>query len=236
VGGAAWEVAGRIAAPESMAPVSTTLLRVWELLADPAFLEQLGGSLALFTVGVGIAILCGVPLGLLMARLSWLRVALEDYLTVAYATPMAALVPFIISLLGFGFGPKVLVVTLFAVFPLLFNTLEGARSLKPEQLEVAYAYNSSEAALWRDVLLPYTLPFILTGTRQAIGRGLVGMVVGEFFLGASGIGLTIMERSRDFDMAGVFATILIVTLIGLALMSGARQIEGRVAAWRGVSP
>src|SRR4029078_261046 len=105
-----------------------------------------------------------------------LRVAIEPYIMILYATPIVALIPFILSLMGFGFSAKVLVVFLFALFPLLFNTIEGARSLKPELIEVARSFRSSERALWVDLLIPYTLPFVMTGVRQAIGRALVGMV------------------------------------------------------------
>ena len=95
---------------------------------------------------------------------------------------MVALIPFILSMMGFGFAPKVLVVFLFAVFPVLYNTVEGARSIKPEMIEVAQSFRSSEWALWREVMLPYTLPYTMTGVRQAIGRALVGMIAAEFFL------------------------------------------------------
>ena len=106
----------------------------------------------------------------------------RSYIMMLYATPMVALIPFILSMMGFGFAPKVLVVFLFAVFPVLYNTVEGARSIKPELIEVARSFRSSEWALWREVMLPYTLPYIMTGVRQAIGRALVGMVAAEFFL------------------------------------------------------
>ncbi len=110
-----------------------------------------------------------------------------------YATPMVALIPFILSMMGFGFAPKVLVVFLFAVFPVLYNTVEGARSIKPELIEVAQSFRSSEWALWREVMLPYTLPYTMTGVRQAIGRALVGMVAAEFFLSSTGLGQIIMS-------------------------------------------
>src|SRR6202030_680348 len=116
----------------------------------------------------------GIPFGLLLARVRLLRIALESYITVLNATPMAALIPFILSMMGFGFAPKVLVVFLFAVFPIIYNTVEGARSIRPELIEVARSFRSTEWALWREVLVPYTLAFTMTGVRQAIGRALVG--------------------------------------------------------------
>src|SRR3989304_3208897 len=117
--------------------------------------------------------------------------------------------------MGFGFAPKVLVVFLFAVFPILYNTIEGARSIKPEMLEVAKSFRSREWAIWRDVLVPYTLPFAMTGIRLGIGRGLVGMVAAEFFLSGSGLGLLVFRSGQDFDIPGVYGTIIVITLVGV---------------------
>jgi ABC-type nitrate/sulfonate/bicarbonate transport system permease component len=138
-------------------------------------------------------------------------------------------------MMGFGFAPKVVVVYLFAVFPILYNTIEGARSVRPELIEVARSFRSSEARLWRDVMIPYTLPFALTGMRQGIGRGLVGMVVAEFFLSASGIGRLIIVSERDFDTAGVLAAIIVISVLGALLMGLGRLLENRFAAWRGIA-
>jgi NitT/TauT family transport system permease protein len=125
-----------------------------------------------------------------------------------------------------------LVVFLFAVFPILYNTVEGARSIRPELIEVARSFRSSEWALWRDVMVPYTLPFAMTGVRQAIGRALVGMVAAEFFLSSTGLGQVIMMASQNFDTAGVLASILVIGLIGVALMRLGRSIEAHFARWR----
>ncbi len=103
------------------------------------------------------------------------------------------------------------------MFPVLYNTVEGARSIKPELIEVARSFRSSEWALWREVMLPYTLPYTMTGVRQAIGRALVGMVAAEFFLSSTGLGQIIMTASQNFDTAGVFASILVIGLIGVGL-------------------
>jgi ABC-type nitrate/sulfonate/bicarbonate transport system permease component len=228
----AWEVIGRNTSPAFMVPLSDTLVRLWQLVADGNFIAQFLDSAALFATGMALALVVGMPLGLLLARVQSLRVALEPYIMILYATPMVALIPFILSLMGFGFVPKVLVVFLFAVFPILYNTIEGARSIKPEMIEVARSFRSGEWALWREVMLPYTLPFTMTGVRQAIGRGLVGMVAAEFFLSSNGLGQIIMMASQSFDTAGVFAMILVISLIGIALMRAGLMIEQHFARWR----
>jgi len=240
LGAVIWELAGRNANAVFMAPligdaqVPGAARRLLEFIGDSYFHDALLSSLKLFATGFALALVVGVPLGIILARLALLRVALESYLLVLYATPMVALIPFILSILGFGFWPKVLVVFLFAVFPILYNTLEGARSVKPELLEVAGSFRAGEWSIWRDILIPYTLPFALTGVRQATGRALVGMIAAEFFLSTSGLGEVIMIASRTPDMASMLAAIVLIAVLGVLMMRGAQALEHRYAAWRGV--
>ena len=229
---AIWEIAGRSTSAAFMVPFSETVSQLWQLARTGEFIRQLLDSAELFLTGFVLALAVGAPLGLLFARVRVLRVGLEPYIMILYATPMVALIPFILSLMGFGFAPKVLVVFLFAVFPVLYNTIEGARSLKPELIEVAKSYRSSEWSLWREVMLPYTMPYIMTGVRQSIGRALVGMIAAEFFLSSTGLGQLIMSASQNFDTAGVFASIFVIGLIGVGLMRVGLAIEQRFAHWR----
>jgi len=230
---ALWETAGRRTSTAFMAPLSATLVRFGQLMASGQIVRRAAESLTLLFTGFALAVLAGAPLGLLLARSRTLRVALEDYVTILNALPIVALVPFILSMMGFGFAPKVLVVFLFAVFPVLFNTVEGARSIDPELVEVARSFRSGEWALWREVMVPHALPFTMTGIRQGAGRGLVGMVVAEFFLSSSGLGQVILLASQDFDTPTLLATILAIAGLGVGLMEAARALENRLAAWRG---
>lgn len=237
-----WESVGWSSNQAIMAPLigggdhPGTIPRLYKYFVhDEEYRLSLLQSVALFSTGFSLALLGAIPLGIVMARFVTLRIALESYILVLYVTPMIALIPFILSILGFAFWPKVLVVYLFAFFPILYNTLEGARSVKPELLEVAKSFRSSEIAIWRDILIPYTLPYALTGIRQAAGRALVGMVAAEFFLSTSGLGEELITASRNFDMAGVLATILVITVLGVSFMKVAQIFEHKYAAWRGVN-
>ena len=231
-GAALWEIVGRNSNAAFLVPLSETLVRLTQLMATREFAVQFLDSATLFVTGVGLALVVGMPLGLLLARARIVRIALDPYIMTLYATPMVALIPFILSLMGFGFAPKVLVVFLFSVFPVLYNTVEGARSIKPELIEVARSYRSSERALWREVMVPYTLPYTMTGVRQAIGRALVGMVAAEFFLSSTGLGQLIMGASQNFDTAGVFAAILLIGLLGVGLNRVGTMLEAHFARWR----
>jgi len=229
---ALWEIAGRSTSRAFMVPFSETLVRLWQLVTRGEFIAQFSDSAELFLTGFVLALIVGAPLGLLLARVRILRVGVEPYIMILYATPMVALIPFILSMMGFGFAPKVLVVFLYSVFPVLYNTVEGARSIKPELIEVAKSYRSTEWSLWREVMLPYTLPYMMTGVRQAIGRALVGMIAAEFFLSSTGLGQLIMGASQDFDTAGVFASILVIGIIGVGLTRLGLMIEQHFARWR----
>lgn len=231
-GALVWEIAACFTTRAFWAPLSETLGSLAEAARTGVLMRQALSSFQLYLTGLALAILVGAPLGLLLARVRWLRVAVENYIMMLYATPMVALIPFILSMMGFGFAPKVLVVFLFAVFPVLYNTIEGARSVRPELVEVAHAFRSSEWQLWRDVMIPYTLPYTMTGIRQAIARGLVGMVAAEFFLSPSGLGQMIMMGSQNFDTPGLLAAILVIVVLGVLLMDLGRYLERRFAPWR----
>ena len=240
LGAAIWEFAGRNANPIFMAPLfgdrdhAGAVVRLIDFFGDSDFRGAILSSLLLFVTGFAFALAVAVPLGIVLARFVLLRVALESYILVLYVTPMVALIPFVLSIMGFGFWPKVLVVFLFAFFPILYNTLEGARSVKPELLEVAGSFRAGEWSIWRDIIIPYTLPFALTGIRQATGRALVGMIAAEFFLSTSGLGEVIMVASRTPDMANMLAAIFLITMVGVVLMRATQAAEKSFSAWRGV--
>jgi NitT/TauT family transport system permease protein len=227
-----WEFVGNRADPIFLVSLTDTLQRLGQLIASGVLPNALVDSLSVFAIGLTAGILVGAPFGLLLARVRFLREGAEGYVTAFYATPMVALIPFILAIFGFGFFPKVIVVFLFTVFPVIISVFEGASSVDKRFLEVAHSFRASEQAIWRDVVLPYTLPFFMTGVRLAIARGLVGMIAAEFFLAVSGLGELILVTSRRFDTGGVFASILVVCLLGVILMAVGQRLEDRFAAWR----
>jgi ABC-type nitrate/sulfonate/bicarbonate transport system permease component len=142
-----------------------------------------------------------------------------------------ALIPFILAF-GFGLKQKLIVVVLFGVFPILINTIEGARSVNESLLEVARSYRSTERKLWRHVIIPYTLPYTMTGIRQAIARCLVGMIAAEFLLSSTGLGDLIIRNTQIFETGRVLGAVLTITLLATLLMSIGRAIENHFARWK----
>ena len=227
-----WQVLGAHTSSLVFVSLSATLARLGQMISDGSLPSALAASFAAYGAGVALAIVAGAAAGLLLARRDLLRQAFEPYLIALYAAPMVALIPFLLSLLGYGFWPKVIVVFLFAYFPVQFATQRGAQSISPELVDVARSFRTSERGIWRHVVIPYTLPYLMTGVRQALARGLVGMIAAEFFLSAGGLGSLLITQSEQFDTAGMLATTLVITFIGVALMAIGRLVEARFARLR----
>lgn len=235
IGAVTWQLVGMHSSSQVFVTLTATLRGLGSLMSDGTLPSAMANSFSTYAVGMLLAIVLGALGGVLLARRALLRVALEPYLVALYAAPMVALIPFLLALLGFGFWPKVVVVGLFAVFPVLFNTQRGAQSLPAELLDVARSYRSRERDIWRHVVLPYTLPYLMTGVRQSLARGLVGMIAGDFFLSSNGLGSLLIIASERFDTAQMLATTLVITLVGVALMAIGRAVEKHFAPWRGGS-
>jgi ABC-type nitrate/sulfonate/bicarbonate transport system permease component len=228
----AWQLIGLHSANFVFVPLTTTLSSLGSLISNGSLPSALASSFSVYAVGVALAIVVGAVIGMLFARRTLLRKAFEPYLVALYATPMVALIPFLLALIGYGFWPKVIVVFLFSFFPVEFATQRGAQSIAPELLDVAHAFHASERQIWRHVVIPYTLPYLMTGVRQALARGLVGMISAEFFLSAGGLGSLLITQSEQFDTGDMLAVTLIITLIGVILMAIGRTFERRFARWR----
>ena len=232
LGALLWQYAGNHTQQSSFVSFTRTIAALWHLTKDGELYHALVSSLYLFGTGLGISILIGFVAGLVLARVPVLRVALEPYIAAFYATPMVALIPFILAVIGFEFNAKLIVVVLFGVWPILINTLEGARSVNVELLEVARSYRSNEPKLWLHVIVPYTLPFTMTGVRQSIARCLVGMIASEFLLSSSGLGNLIIINTQRFETGNVLAAVLTMTVLATLLMAIGRALENRFARWR----
>jgi NitT/TauT family transport system permease protein len=122
-------------------------------------------------------------------------------------------------------------VFLFCVFPVLINTYQGVRECDKNMLEVARSFRSNEWRMWRDVLFPFALPYIAAGVRLAIGRGLVGVVIAEFYTTISGLGYMITRYAHIFDMDKTFVPIILLMFLGVSLTSGLKWLERRIAPW-----
>jgi len=233
VGAVIWELAARIYFdPIFFAPLSEIVTSLVTLFGTDTCWRALAESLQLFVAGFPIGAILGLVIGVAIGRVSLVAAALESYVTLLYVTPPIALIPFVLSILGFGYWPKAIIVAWFVFFPVCITTIEGVRAVNPRLIEVAHSFGSSEAKIWKDILIPSTIPYAMSGIRQGIALGFVGVVAAEFLLDASGIGLLLRTYSRLYQTGNLFAAVLIMTALGLSVMAIGRVIERRFAPWR----
>jgi len=227
-----WELVGPLVNPIFFSYPSKIALAFWELTVVTGELQHyMWESLAILFYGLAIAIVVGVPLAILMARFRPVDWALDLPVNAMYATPMVALVPVLVLWFGIYMEAKVIIVFLFCVFPVLINTYQGVRECDKNMLEVARSFRSSEWRMWRDVLFPFALPYIAAGVRLAIGRGLVGVVIAEFYTTISGLGYMITRYAHIFDMDKTFVPIILLMFLGVSLTSALKWLERRIAPW-----
>ena len=228
---AVWEAVGPFINPIFFSYPSKIAVAFWHLTISGELLYYLMQSLEVLLYGLGIAIIVGIPLAVLMARVKPVDWALDLPINALYATPMVALVPILVLWFGIHLQAKIIVVFLFAVFPILINTYQGVRECDKNMLEVARSFRSTEWQMWRDVLLPFAVPYIAAGIRLAIGRGLVGMVIAEFYTTITGLGFMITRYANIFEMDKTFVPVIVLMVLGVSLTAGLKRIERRIAPW-----
>ncbi len=231
VGVIAWELYGRRVHSTIFTYPSAIGRAFVELVASGELFFYMKSSIIVLTLGFLVAILVGVPLGILIGRRAVIEHALDPYVNALYATPTVALIPVIVLWLGFQTLAKVVLVFLFCLFPILINTYQGVKSTDPRLVEVARSFCAREWGLWRDLILPSAIPFILAGIRLSIGRGLVGMVVAEFYTTITGLGYMIVQYANTFRTDRLFVPIVVLMVMGMGLTSMLRYLEHRVAPW-----
>jgi ABC-type nitrate/sulfonate/bicarbonate transport system permease component len=227
-----WEFFGRDVNPVFGSFPSAIALAFVELVWTGQLGAALYESLRPFVVGYGLAIVAGVPLGLVIGRYRVLEAALGIYVTAGYAMPLVALVPLLILWLGLGFAVKAAVVFLMSVFPICINTWLGVTAVPKNLIEVGKSFVASDAVILRRIVLPATLPYIMAGIRLAVGRAVVAMVIAEFFTTISGLGAIIINSANNFDTATMFVPIMVLMVLAIGLNSLIGWVERRVAPWQ----
>jgi NitT/TauT family transport system permease protein len=188
-----------------------------------------------YGLGLALAIVVGVPLGLAAGWYRRFSYAVEPFLSAFNATPQVAFLPLIVVWVGTGLGARVLIIFLLAVLPIAINAHAAVRTTDPRLVKVASSFGASEWRLFRTIILPGALPFLLAGLRLAVGRGMIGVVVGEIYGSASGIGAMINQAGARFQTDKVFVGVLTIVTAGVILVEIVQHIERRLDVWRSVA-
>lgn len=229
-----WEAIGRsgrinpvfLSSPGAIAQTALKMIRSGELL------KHLSVSGTEFGIGFVAAAVAAIPFGLLAGRCRRLYYICDPFISMLYVTPRIAFLPLIILWLGIGLVSKVMVVFLGAFFPICINVIAGVRTVDPDHLLLARSFRSSSFHIFRTILLPSCVPFILAGLRLAVGRALVGVFVSELYGASSGIGYLISVSGTTFQTDKVFVGIAIIAGFGILCNGIISRTERRMDKWR----
>jgi ABC-type nitrate/sulfonate/bicarbonate transport system permease component len=227
-----WEWFGRDINPVFGSYPSAIAEAFWDLAQSGKLAVAMAESLQPFAAGYALAILLGIPLGLVIGRYHVAEAALGIYVTAGYAMPLVALVPLLVLWLGLGFAVKAAVVFLMSVFPICINTWLGVTAVPKSLIEVGKSFVAPNTVILRRIILPATLPYIMAGIRLAVGRAVVAMVIAEFFTTISGLGAVIINSANNFDTATMFVPIIILMLLAVGLNWLIGWVERTVAPWQ----
>jgi ABC-type nitrate/sulfonate/bicarbonate transport system permease component len=247
----AWEGLARGWWAEALRPMIGAAAERWQLkpifISSPTLVAQaafrmffvtgeiwrdLGWSGLGYGIGLTLAIAVGIPLGLAAGWYRRFSYAAEPFLAALNATPQVAFLPLIVIWIGTGMGARVFIIFLLAVLPIAINAHAAVRTTDPRLIKVAASFGAGDWRMFRTIILPGSLPFLLAGLRLAIGRGMIGVVVGEIYGSAAGVGAMISQAGARFQTDKVFVGVLTIVAAGVILAEIVQRIERRLDVWR----
>jgi ABC-type nitrate/sulfonate/bicarbonate transport system permease component len=210
-----WELVVRAFAPAYVAKPTTVIMAIPRVIVDPAFLTATGQTLGAVAEGLAIALVAGTAIGLLMGRSALFERAIRHYVNGFYAMPMIIVLPLFSLWFGYSGAARIATVIFAAIFSIIINAADGARSVPRDYLEVARSFRSNRLRILGEIVLPSSVPYLLAGIRLAAGRALIGAVVAEFFLSVGGLGYFILYNSRTYHHDVAFVGVLLLAGFGV---------------------
>lgn len=210
-----WEFVVRALAPAYVAKPTTVVMAIPRVIADPAFLQATGATLTAVAEGLAFALIAGTIIGLLMGRSPMFERAIRHYVNGFYAVPMIVVLPLFSLWFGYSGGTRIATIIFAAIFSIIVNVADGARSVPREILEVARSFRSGRVRMLGEIVLPASMPYLLAGFRLAAGRALIGATVSEFFLSIGGLGYYILYNSRAYHHNEAFVGVLLLAAFGV---------------------
>ena len=232
-----WELMPHVLSlPQGFALFFTTPSKVidafYQLIIENKIQEHFYVSSIEFLFGLGLAIAVGLPVGLITGRSRIIDAMIDPFITVFNATPRLIFLPLFILWFGIGMWSKIMIVFVGAVFPLLINTYEGVKNADRVLINVVRSFGANEWQIMKIVVLPNSVPYIIVGLRLAIGRAVLGVVVGEFFGASKGLGFMIATAATNYKVDVVFVGVAIFMGLSLILTMAVKKIESNLARWR----
>ncbi|MGH6674442.1 MAG: ABC transporter permease [Xanthobacteraceae bacterium] len=230
---ALWEFIGRVVVNNALflAAPSQIVRAIIALTADGEMGHHIAVSGLEFILGYTVASVLGIALGVGMGESVFIKRVMQPWVAGSYATPVIALAPLFILWFGIGIWSKVVVVVTLVLFPVTINTEAGLQRKSERLAEMLRSFGATRRQIFWKLSLPSAMPFIMTGLKLGIGRGLIGVVVAELFGARAGLGFLINESAAVFNMPDLFAAIVVLAAAGILMTAGFNWLEGRLVPW-----
>jgi len=203
-----------------------------EIFHKGEFFDHLYVSFIEFSMGFILALAVGIPLGMIIGVFRKVRYLLDPPIMALWSTPMLALIPLFILWLGVGVESKLAVVFIMAVIPIIVNAVAGIREVDFPLVRAARSFCAKQRDIFIKILLPGSLPALMTGVRLGLGRAIMGMVAGEMYCSTKGLGHQLMASGQAFRMDLVVFYVSVVCLLGVSATNLMRKLETRLQRWR----
>jgi ABC-type nitrate/sulfonate/bicarbonate transport system permease component len=229
----AWEAVARsgTVTPFLLPTFSATLQRIWSDTLSGDLIGNLGVTVYRSVAGFAIATVLGIGLGTLMSRVRVVRWFFDPIISVGFPMPKIAFLPIVILWLGFYDIPKISMVAVEAIFPIVTATLIGIQGVERELLWSARNMGANEREVVWHVVVPAAFPQIMTGLQVALPIALIVAIVTEMLMGGYGVGGAMINASRLADSRGVFAGIVEIAMIGFVMVKGMALLRRRMLLW-----
>jgi ABC-type nitrate/sulfonate/bicarbonate transport system permease component len=232
---AIWEGYTRSLGNALVPPPSKVVAELPNVILDPAVIQGLATSDLALLIGYAGAALVGVPLGLLMGRVRLIDTLTRPLINIAMVTPVVVVMPVLIIIFGISHEAQEVIIFVFALPFVAVPCRAGARAVPRELIEMCSSFGASELQIWREALLPGSIPAIATGLRLGFGQAITGMVTVELTMLALGIGNVVLDYENSFRSADVFAIVGILIVQSVAVMAILRAVEKRIGRQRGTA-
>ncbi len=230
-----WEVEQRyvgIIQPYFIPPFFDVAEEWWKGMVNLEIPLNLAWSFRNYVIGYAIATSLAIPLGLAMGSFPWVNRLLSPYLWIGFVLPRLAFLPIVIIALGFGPEAKILFITISCFFPIILNTIAGVQTVSPSLVKVGRLFGGNRIQIYRKIIFPYAINFVLTGMRIAARTGLVVMYATEIFGAPSGLGYWVIIQSDLFNMAGAFAGVFTLVITAITVLTLFDFIDGLARPWK----
>jgi len=228
-----WEIVGWVGVSSIFPPLSRVVIGGAAILSTEKFMTAVVISLRSFAIGMSAALIVGLSLGVVMARVPSVERILSTWVNVFVSAPISALVPILMGVLGIGEATVVATVFLFAVFIVILDTEVGIRKADRSLIEMARSFGARRYQIYTKVLFLSALPEILAGIRLAAIRGVRGVVIGQLLVSIIGVGELFELYSQHFLMEEFWALIIIVFAFAFVVSEAVAYVERRVEYYAG---